>query len=139
MAITQQWLNIKILYGFLPYTLHSDMQFSHCLLICVTLVVDKGYAYADQRPGNIEARLCILFRSTYSSGTFCCVAQLKLIIDMCFSTLCLITYIMQLLDVDFIFQVVEHGLGHLPFTEKQVVTPTGVLTGCSIFSNCFNL
>ncbi|MBA0822551.1 hypothetical protein Goarm_019346 [Gossypium armourianum] len=21
--------------------------------------------------------------------------------------------------------VVEHGLGHLPFTEKQVVTPTG--------------
>ncbi|KAI8541331.1 hypothetical protein RHMOL_Rhmol08G0052700 [Rhododendron molle] len=23
------------------------------------------------------------------------------------------------------FQVVEHGLGHLPFTEKQVVTPTG--------------
>ncbi|KAJ6949292.1 uridine kinase-like protein 1 [Populus alba x Populus x berolinensis] len=23
--------------------------------------------------------------------------------------------------------VVEHGLGHLPFTEKQVVTPTGVL------------
>ncbi|XP_028051218.1 uridine kinase-like protein 1, chloroplastic isoform X5 [Camellia sinensis] len=28
------------------------------------------------------------------------------------------------------FQVVEHGLGHLPFTEKQVVTPTGsVYTG----------
>jgi hypothetical protein len=24
-----------------------------------------------------------------------------------------------------LFQVVEHGLGHLPFTEKQVVTPTG--------------
>jgi len=24
-------------------------------------------------------------------------------------------------------QVVEHGLGHLPFTEKQVVTPTGKL------------
>lgn len=24
-------------------------------------------------------------------------------------------------------QVVEHGLGHLPFTEKQVVTPTGNL------------
>ncbi|KAH0997790.1 hypothetical protein GBA52_021654 [Prunus armeniaca] len=23
------------------------------------------------------------------------------------------------------FQVVEHGLGHLPFTEKQVITPTG--------------
>jgi hypothetical protein len=22
--------------------------------------------------------------------------------------------------------VVEHGLGHLPFTEKQVVTPTGM-------------
>ncbi|KAK9102185.1 hypothetical protein Sjap_019439 [Stephania japonica] len=22
--------------------------------------------------------------------------------------------------------VVEHGLGHLPFTEKQVVTPTGI-------------
>jgi hypothetical protein len=22
-------------------------------------------------------------------------------------------------------QVVEHGLGHLPFTEKQVATPTG--------------
>lgn len=47
MAKTQLWLNIKILYGFLPYTLHSDMQFSHCLLICVTLVADKGYAYAD--------------------------------------------------------------------------------------------
>ncbi|CAN1321683.1 Uridine/cytidine kinase UKL1, chloroplastic [Linum perenne] len=28
------------------------------------------------------------------------------------------------------FQVVEHGLGHLPFTEKQIVTPTGsVYTG----------
>ena len=26
---------------------------------------------------------------------------------------------------DFRYQVVEHGLGHLPFTEKQVVTPTG--------------
>lgn len=26
--------------------------------------------------------------------------------------------------------VVEHGLGHLPFTEKQVITPTGsVYTG----------
>lgn len=25
------------------------------------------------------------------------------------------------------FQVVEHGLGHLPFTEKQVITPTGKL------------
>ena len=25
-----------------------------------------------------------------------------------------------------LFQVVEHGLGHLPFTEKQVVTPTGI-------------
>jgi hypothetical protein len=24
-------------------------------------------------------------------------------------------------------QVVEHGLGHLPFTEKQVITPTGIL------------
>ncbi|CAA0820153.1 Uridine kinase-like protein 5 [Striga hermonthica] len=23
------------------------------------------------------------------------------------------------------FQVVEHGLGHLPFTEKQIITPTG--------------
>jgi hypothetical protein len=22
-------------------------------------------------------------------------------------------------------QVVEHGLGHLPFTEKQITTPTG--------------
>lgn len=28
--------------------------------------------------------------------------------------------------VNFVFfQVVEHGLGHLPFTEKQVITPTG--------------
>lgn len=26
------------------------------------------------------------------------------------------------------YQVVEHGLGHLPFTEKQVITPTGKLT-----------
>jgi hypothetical protein len=24
-------------------------------------------------------------------------------------------------------QVVEHGLGHLPFTEKQVITPTGTV------------
>ena len=28
-----------------------------------------------------------------------------------------------------IFQVVEHGLGYLPFTEKQVITPTGVFEG----------
>jgi len=27
----------------------------------------------------------------------------------------------------YIYQVVEHGLGHLPFTEKQVITPTGKL------------
>lgn len=27
-------------------------------------------------------------------------------------------------------QVVEHGLGHFPFTEKQVVTPTGVFIMC---------
>ena len=26
-----------------------------------------------------------------------------------------------------IFQVAEHGLGHLPFTEKQITTPTGIL------------
>ncbi|MBA0693310.1 hypothetical protein Goari_010800 [Gossypium aridum] len=26
--------------------------------------------------------------------------------------------------------VVEHGLGHLPFTEKQVITPTGKLKVC---------
>lgn len=26
-----------------------------------------------------------------------------------------------------VMKVVEHGLGHLPFTEKQVVTPTGTL------------
>jgi hypothetical protein len=26
-----------------------------------------------------------------------------------------------------LFKVVEHGLGHLPFTEKQVITPTGIL------------
>lgn len=25
----------------------------------------------------------------------------------------------------FPLQVVEHGLGHLPFTEKQIITPTG--------------
>lgn len=31
-------------------------------------------------------------------------------------------------DDDFVFnfKVVEHGLGHLPFTEKQVITPTGM-------------
>lgn len=29
--------------------------------------------------------------------------------------------------VSFDCQVVEHGLGHLPFTEKQVITPTGEL------------
>lgn len=27
------------------------------------------------------------------------------------------------------WQVVEHGLGHLPFTEKQVITPTGEAAG----------
>ncbi|KAK9136909.1 hypothetical protein Sjap_007503 [Stephania japonica] len=27
-------------------------------------------------------------------------------------------------------EVVEHGLGHLPFTEKQVVTPTGMSGRC---------
>ncbi|MBA0816446.1 hypothetical protein Gohar_001111 [Gossypium harknessii] len=32
--------------------------------------------------------------------------------------------------IEDLFQVVEHGLGHLPFTEKQVITPTGsVYTG----------
>lgn len=32
-----------------------------------------------------------------------------------------------IITVLFLTQVVEHGLGHLPFTEKQVVTPTGEL------------
>ncbi|KAL0331864.1 UNVERIFIED_CONTAM: Uridine kinase-like protein 2, chloroplastic [Sesamum calycinum] len=33
--------------------------------------------------------------------------------------------------------VVEHGLGHLPFTEKQIVTPTGsVYTGVDFCKNC---
>lgn len=31
------------------------------------------------------------------------------------------------LFMDLPFKVVEHGLGHLPFTEKQVITPTGIL------------
>ncbi|XP_043724202.1 uridine kinase-like protein 1, chloroplastic, partial [Telopea speciosissima] len=36
----------------------------------------------------------------------------------------------SLLDKLVTCQVVEHGLGHLPFTEKQVITPTGsVYTG----------
>jgi len=30
---------------------------------------------------------------------------------------------------DTYLQVMEHGLGHLPFTEKQVITPT-----CTIFT-----
>jgi hypothetical protein len=29
--------------------------------------------------------------------------------------------------MDLPFKVMEHGLGHLPFTEKQVITPTGIL------------
>jgi hypothetical protein len=29
--------------------------------------------------------------------------------------------------MDLLFKVVEHGLGHLPFIEKQVITPTGIL------------
>lgn len=31
----------------------------------------------------------------------------------------------SLLNTLHLNQVVEHGLGHLPFTEKQVITPTG--------------
>lgn len=30
-------------------------------------------------------------------------------------------------------QVVEHGLGHLPFTEKQIITPTGIFKWYHIF------
>ena len=33
----------------------------------------------------------------------------------------------------YIYQVVEHGLGHLPFTEKQVITPTGRVIWGMIF------
>ena len=33
-------------------------------------------------------------------------------------------------------QVVEHGLGHLPFQEKQVITPTGKQVLCYIVP-CF--
>ncbi|CAI9763170.1 unnamed protein product [Fraxinus pennsylvanica] len=31
------------------------------------------------------------------------------------------------------FQVVEHGLGHLPFTEKQIITPTGSVYSGVVF------
>ena len=31
--------------------------------------------------------------------------------------------------VELLLQIVEHGLGHLAFTEKQVITPTGALFG----------
>ena len=41
-----------------------------------------------------------------------------------FQSLTFQTLLFQLLMA--FFQVVEHGLGHLPFTEKQVVTPTGI-------------
>jgi hypothetical protein len=29
--------------------------------------------------------------------------------------------------MDFLCKVVEHGLGYMPFTEKHVITPTGIL------------
>lgn len=32
----------------------------------------------------------------------------------------------KLILVSLTSQVVEHGLGYLPFTEKQVITPTGL-------------
>lgn len=38
-----------------------------------------------------------------------------------------------------IFQVAEHGLGHLPFTEKQIITPTGKLQKFDIFLCVFFL
>ena len=37
-----------------------------------------------------------------------------------------------LVTIPVLDQVVEHGLGHLPFTEKQVITPTGELSICLI-------
>lgn len=35
-----------------------------------------------------------------------------------------------------LLQVVEHGLGHLPFTEKQITTPTGMLEVVCILCLC---
>lgn len=37
-----------------------------------------------------------------------------------------------------IFQVVEHGLGHLPFTEKQVITPTGRSAQAHVVSDAWS-
>jgi hypothetical protein len=40
------------------------------------------------------------------------------------------------------YKVVEHGLGHLPFTEKQVTTPTGnsfVINHVGIVLNIFQV
>lgn len=38
--------------------------------------------------------------------------------------------ICKLILASLILQVVEHGLGHLPFAEKQIMTPTGLSNEC---------
>lgn len=55
----------------------------------------------------------------------------RLIRLVCTDSFCIIEaessffFFAHLLSLFYPFQVVEHGLGHLPFTEKQVITPTG--------------
>ncbi|TYH20016.1 hypothetical protein ES288_A05G398400v1 [Gossypium darwinii] len=44
-----------------------------------------------------------------------------------------INVIFSTFQVAFIYVVVEHGLGHLPFTEKQIITPTGSVYSGVVF------
>jgi hypothetical protein len=89
-----------------------------CSFIGYGYVSDKGDAYIDSWQRYIKAWFCILFWSTYTTGTVCFIALLNIFTEW-----------ILVLDIptfaDHGHQVVEHGLGHLPFTEKQVVTPTG--------------
>lgn len=103
---------------------NSNLTLVHPLIL-ETCFADKRYAYADSGSWHIEAWFCILFGPAYSSGTI----TYLLIPDRWFTeTKGIISYIIPSIigSIYFEFQVVEHGLGHLPFTEKQVVTPTGM-------------
>jgi len=88
---------------------------------------DAGNAHTRTWCQDNEAWLCLLCRPTNTLGRY-------LSIKRNFRD---INWVFFINTTSFVFgsmsQVVEHGLGHLPFTEKQITTPTGNF-GCIICS-----
>ena len=99
------------------------------IINCFCSCADTGYAYPHTWFSNNKAWFCFLCWLVNSFGMYLVIWARTNLIYIFFLWeqlfMCLNVWLSpRILNFD---QVVEHGLGHLPFTEKQVITPTGKL------------